>query len=103
MTAPVPPPATRARSSVLVRLLDALLAGYQHLSAGRPPRCRYLPTCSQYAREALVAHGAGRGGWLATRRLARCHPWGGHGLDPVPGADAERTEGPAPSPTGVGS
>jgi uncharacterized protein len=48
------------------------------------PSCRYLPTCSEYAMEALAKHGAVRGGWLTVRRLARCHPWGGSGYDPVP-------------------
>jgi putative membrane protein insertion efficiency factor len=49
-----------------------------------PPSCRYSPTCSEYALEALRVHGPFRGAWLALRRLARCHPWGGHGHDPVP-------------------
>lgn len=49
--------------------------------------CRYQPTCSVYALEALERHGAVKGGWLAAKRLASCHPWGGHGYDPVPGAD----------------
>ncbi len=49
-----------------------------------PPTCRYMPSCSQYAIEALEKHGAIKGGWLATKRLLRCHPWGGHGYDPVP-------------------
>ena len=56
-------------------------------------RCRYLPTCSAYAEEAIQAHGAVRGGWLALRRLARCTPRGGHGFDPVPPAG----EDPQPS------
>lgn len=51
--------------------------------------CRYQPTCSVYALEALERHGALKGGWLAIRRLGSCHPWGGHGYDPVPGADPE--------------
>jgi putative membrane protein insertion efficiency factor len=46
--------------------------------------CRFHPTCSQYALEALRLHGACRGAWLTLKRLARCHPWGGHGDDPVP-------------------
>ncbi|MSU91602.1 membrane protein insertion efficiency factor YidD [Rhodobacteraceae bacterium 2CG4] len=46
--------------------------------------CRFQPTCSAYALEALQRHGALRGGWLTLRRLARCHPWGGSGVDDVP-------------------
>jgi len=46
--------------------------------------CRYTPTCSQYAVEAIQKYGPLKGGWLAVKRLARCHPWGGHGYDPVP-------------------
>lgn len=69
---------------------------YQGFSAGRPPRCRYLPTCSEYAHQAILTHGSAKGSWLAVRRLCRCHPFGSHGFDPVPavaGAPA-----PAPSP-----
>lgn len=53
-------------------------------SAVLPPTCRYSPSCSQYAIEALGKHGAIKGGWLTAKRLLRCHPWGGHGYDPVP-------------------
>jgi putative membrane protein insertion efficiency factor len=49
-----------------------------------PPSCRFSPSCSAYAIEALRRYGAAKGSWLAARRIARCHPWGGHGHDPVP-------------------
>jgi putative membrane protein insertion efficiency factor len=49
-----------------------------------PASCRYLPTCSQYALEAVEVHGVIKGGWLTFMRLCRCHPWGGSGYDPVP-------------------
>lgn len=49
-----------------------------------PPACRFTPTCSQYALEALRKYGPLKGGWLTLRRLSRCHPWGGSGYDPVP-------------------
>ena len=69
----------------LARLLDGLVVIYQWtLSPVLGPRCRYLPTCSDYAREAVELHGAPFGSWLALRRICRCHPLGGSGLDPVP-------------------
>lgn len=49
-----------------------------------PPSCRHIPTCSEYAVEALKTHGLIRGSWLAAKRLSKCHPWGTHGYDPVP-------------------
>jgi putative membrane protein insertion efficiency factor len=49
------------------------------------PRCRHMPSCSEYAAEAIERHGPWRGGWLALSRICRCHPWGSHGFDPVPG------------------
>ena len=53
-------------------------------AAALPPSCRFTPTCSQYAVEALRKYGPVKGGWLTLKRLARCHPWGGSGYDPVP-------------------
>lgn len=68
-------------------LLLVLIRGYQILiSPLLPPSCRYLPSCSEYARQAVRRHGPLMGAWLAVRRLARCHPWGGFGYDPVPDA-----------------
>lgn len=54
--------------------------------------CRFQPTCSMYAEEALRKHGAFKGGWLAIRRIGRCHPWGGSGYDPVPGTEEDIDE-----------
>jgi len=71
--------------TVFSRGLVALVRGYQYLLSpwwGR--QCRFNPTCSEYAIEALERHGAARGAWLALRRVLRCHPWGGGGFDPVP-------------------
>jgi uncharacterized protein len=66
-------------------LLRGMIRAYQLLmSPVMPPSCRYLPTCSEYAAEAILRHGAARGAWLALKRLLRCHPWGGSGYDPVP-------------------
>ena len=65
-------------------LIGAIHAYQWVLSPLVPMRCRYLPSCSHYACEALARHGIWRGGWLAASRLARCHPWGGDGYDPVP-------------------
>jgi hypothetical protein len=66
------------------RALILAVRGYQTARLGRPSHCRYWPTCSAYTAEAIERHGAARGVWLGVRRVARCHPLGGHGVDPVP-------------------
>jgi len=83
---PTPPPELPFRER---RLLILPIIGLVHLyrwliSPLIGPRCRYLPSCSAYALEALERHGLWRGGRLACARILRCHPWGGSGHDPVP-------------------
>jgi uncharacterized protein len=70
------------------RVLHLLVSAYRRLTAGRLSPCRFDPSCSTYALEALERHGAARGSWLTLRRLGRCHPWGGTGWDPVPNRKA---------------
>ena len=75
-----------ARVGLVAAALLAAIRAYKvvvspYLAAGA---CRFTPSCSDYAAQAIAAHGAVRGGWLAARRLARCRPWGGHGFDPIP-------------------
>ncbi len=76
---------------LIARPLVGLVKFYRYaISPLLGANCRFEPTCANYAIEALETHGALRGGWLALRRLARCHPWGGSGYDPVPGAESQR-------------
>ena len=77
------------KTTIMLRLLTypfvLLVRFYQiAISPLKPPTCRYNPTCSSYALEALKRYGLFKGGMLAIRRIMRCHPWGGHGYDPVP-------------------
>jgi uncharacterized protein len=76
--------ADEQRPSLLARLLLGIVHLYRLTAAVRTPRCRFLPSCSTYAVEALRVHGALRGTWLALRRVGRCHPWNPGGIDPVP-------------------
>lgn len=71
--------------TLLKRLVIAPIRLWQlTFSVVLPPSCRFTPSCSAYAITAIERHGVAKGGWLALRRIARCHPWGGHGHDPVP-------------------
>ena len=74
-----------APPGLLARALLVLIRAYQLvLSPVLPPSCRFEPSCSRYAQEAVRTHGALRGGWLTVRRIVRCRPGGGSGYDPVP-------------------
>ena len=84
------------------RLLLRVLAFYSRaISPALPARCRFYPTCSAYAAEAIARHGAGRGSWLAVRRLVKCAPWHPGGVDPVPPV-AGTVEGSHSSSTAAG-
>jgi uncharacterized protein len=90
----------QARPSAAARALMALITGYRRfISPLLGPRCRFAPSCSAYALEAVREHGARRGTWLAVRRIGRCHPFNPGGFDPVPPA----LHGRRPSPEGARS
>ena len=81
-----------ARPSAAARLLMLLVTGYRRgVSSLLMPRCRFAPSCSAYALQALAEHGAVRGSWLAVRRIGRCHPFHPGGYDPVPPRRTRRT------------
>ena len=76
------------------QILIGLIRVYRYLlSPLLGPSCRYTPTCSEYAQQAIAQHGVLRGSWLALRRLGSCHPWHAGGYDPVPDASRERRHG----------
>ncbi|MEM9747988.1 MAG: membrane protein insertion efficiency factor YidD [Actinomycetota bacterium] len=77
-----------------------MIIRYQRAAEGRPSPCRFTPSCSTYAGEAIIAHGSWRGGWLTVRRLARCRPFGPSGYDPVPEPAGRRRRAHAAVSTG---
>ncbi len=90
-------PAAESLRKLMRKLITAILLlpilFYQRcVSPFTPPSCRFTPTCSEYARQAIVKHGPVKGLWLAVKRLLRCHPWGGSGYDPVPGTAGKTNE-----------
>ena len=83
---------------VFVAPLIALIWLYRMLiSPLLGANCRHLPTCSDYAREALMRHGPLRGGWFTLKRISRCHPWAKPAFDPVPGLDEDAVRKPGGS------
>ena len=83
---------TTSRPGLMARALARVIAWYQLIHQDRVSPCRFVPSCSTYALEAVSTRGALRGSLLALRRLSRCHPWGGHGYDPVPAAPPSHPE-----------
>ncbi|HEX8403406.1 MAG TPA: membrane protein insertion efficiency factor YidD [Duganella sp.] len=82
----------------MTKLLRFLLRAYQlMISPLLGPRCRFYPSCSNYALEALQVHGAGKGSWLAAKRVCRCHPFNDGGFDPVPPVPPAETLAAAPN------
>ena len=71
------------KAGIFIALIPIYLYKYC-ISPFTPPSCRFTPTCSEYALQAIKKYGPFKGGYLAIRRILRCHPWGGQGFDPVP-------------------
>jgi putative membrane protein insertion efficiency factor len=87
---------------VLARIFLTAIRFYRRaISPYTPASCRFTPTCSSYAEEAIGKHGPARGSWLALRRLLRCRPFGGAGFDPVPGGGDREHQGETEVPSGV--
>ena len=90
---------TRSGATLPARVVMLPVKGWRLISRWLPPHCRFHPSCSAYALEALDRHGAARGTWLAVRRVGRCHPWNPGGVDHVPAVreKTSNTRSPAPS------
>lgn len=88
-----------ALNNFFVALFSGAIKAYRFLiSPLLGAQCRFAPSCSAYALEALQTHGACRGGWIALRRICRCHPWGGCGYDPVPPRGIPSIDNPSKTP-----
>lgn len=90
--------------SMAARVMRGLITGYQRATDHRPSPCRYVPSCSYFAVEAVEVHGAAKGAWLSLRRLLRCRPGAPSGWDPVPDASGRLAPDPTlrpPDPSGV--
>ena len=70
--------------TITQKTAQLFIYGYQRAFSFREPTCRYLPSCSEYANDAIEYHGVAKGSWMSLKRLFRCHPWGDSGYDPVP-------------------
>lgn len=89
-----------ALNTFFVALLSGAIKAYRLIiSPFLGAQCRFVPSCSAYALEALQTHGACRGGWFALRRICRCHPWGGCGHDPVPPRGTPTIDKPSQPPS----
>ena len=94
--------ADEAVPTLAARFFIVPVVGYRRfISPLLPPACRFYPSCSAYALEAVQLHGALRGSWLAVRRLSRCHPFHAGGLDPVPVPGRKASAAEAASPPGT--
>lgn len=82
---------------IAIRIYQRILNPVLRALAGPLAGCRYQPTCSHYFLEAVERHGPWRGSWMGIRRIFRCHPWGGHGYDPVPPARRSGNSAPPES------
>lgn len=99
MTATAP----RHHPGIAVRILSLPIRAWRLVSRHLPPRCRFYPSCSAYALEALEKHGALRGSWLAAKRVGRCHPWHDGGVDHVPEPNVRSSSAPTGAPRSEGT
>jgi len=82
---------------LLIRFYQIVISKPLHFLCGPGSGCRFEPSCSEYGLQAVRHHGAAKGGWLAIKRIFRCHPWGGSGWDPVPGVpEVDKEQSPRP-------